>query len=845
MFFKLYKNIKNLIFNNLDFLKIKAGEYLPSIIILVGFALFFTHDIFTHKAFFTHPDLRLYYPYREWFVQELLHRHFPLWNPYWGIGLPAIEWATIPIDIYTPLEMIFGSQYHYYQAIQALFILLACFYVFLKLGFKPFISTAGSILFFMAPWVTYFYFYFFTATSYIANALLFLFIYQWFKTKNSKYLFFIAFTTIFSLFGTKFEYWFYQTAFYTFFSIFGGIIFSTENKFKTLKNIALPIFAMYTGLLCQSWQINIAINAMKLSGRTGDASFLNLFSLEMYKNLLLSISHSFLCNLILLGLLLYWSYIHKKNFLWKFLILALTLNWIFNGELIIILILFLLNPIFIGFMLALLVSLFVYKNFNKKELFKTTLLFLLLVFYWCRPGRGDLGELEILNKAPALFQVLLSFLFWFGCKQFWHNKLTKLAYFSMLFMFLAHYQGQIILSYLTGLLWIPTRDNYIIDFAMTVIAMTGLKSLTEAIDTENNENWFNSKIIAKYIPILSISIVIFSSANNFYYIHPLMIKTGNSLPYFADVNKMKKVIKNLSEDSELSRIFFDFSKWPDFGFNYGSASNLLEKTSQVQLYDSLIPKNYRDWCIYKNTGIKPEQNWSDYPNEYTDKTVATLPHKRTYGYNRTNIYISTVLAKPPFEKNALKSLGVNYLISMFPQDTTFSNTTIKDFDLENINERKDLKFPDINKSFYTAKIKNTLPRAFTLNVPEKAMPEFNKEMDLIINEHSIKAGTFDFPYNSANIEKYEPEKISITAKGGENKYLVLLDLYHPFWHAKIDGKETEVLQAFYIFRAVKVPSGNHNIEFYYKIPYFKESILISIFGFLGLLSVFIFKFHKK
>ena len=107
-----------------------------------------------------------------------------------------------------PLEMIFGPQYHYFQTLQSLLILLAGYYAFVKLGFKPMVAATGSLLFFMTPWVTYFYFYFLLGHSFIANILLFLFVYQWVKTEDYKYLFYIFVVTVFSMFGTKSEFWF-------------------------------------------------------------------------------------------------------------------------------------------------------------------------------------------------------------------------------------------------------------------------------------------------------------------------------------------------------------------------------------------------------------------------------------------------------------------------------------------------------------------------------------------------------------------------------------------------------------------------------------------------------------
>ena len=130
-----------------------AVKYFFPIIILTGFAFYFAYDIYTLKKCLTNVDIYTwYYPYRQWFSQRLLNGEFPLWNPYTGIGLPAELCATIPLDIYSAIEMVFGPQYHYFQLVQLIVLLAVGFYVFVRLGFTPLTATAGILLFFETGW---------------------------------------------------------------------------------------------------------------------------------------------------------------------------------------------------------------------------------------------------------------------------------------------------------------------------------------------------------------------------------------------------------------------------------------------------------------------------------------------------------------------------------------------------------------------------------------------------------------------------------------------------------------------------------------------------------------------
>ncbi len=65
------------------------------------------------------------------------------------------------------------------------------------------------------------------------------------------------------------------------------------------------------------------------------------------------------------------------------------------------------------------------------------------------------------------------------------------------------------------------------------------------------------------------------------------------------------------------------------------------------------------------------------------------------------------------------------------------------------------------------------------------------------------------------------QSLSIHCSG--DRILFLGDIYFPGWTAKIDGSPTDIVRADYLFRAVFVPKGDHDVEFAYN-PYALEAL---------------------
>jgi Bacterial membrane protein YfhO len=84
------------------------------------------------------------------------------------------------------------------------------------------------------------------------------------------------------------------------------------------------------------------------------------------------------------------------------------------------------------------------------------------------------------------------------------------------------------------------------------------------------------------------------------------------------------------------------------------------------------------------------------------------------------------------------------------------------------------------------------------------------------------------PYGDVQVVDYRNERVDVRAATDGGGYLVLTDAYYPGWKAYVDGKETRVLRADYLFRAVAVPPGEHLVEFRYQPQSFQIGRAISL-----------------
>lgn len=851
-----------------------------AVTLIAAFSVYFSYDILTGRRFLSQPDLANYYfPYRQWLVGELKQGHFPLWNPYWGLGQPTEWFLAIPLDLYTPFEILWGPAYQVFYLLQLVALLFAVHYAVRAMGCAPIPAAVAALTFFLIPNVTHWYFYFLLVPPYIANALCFVLVSRYVRRGDSMSLVYAFWAISLSMLGTKAEFWFQNAVLYVFYVAVAAVSCRRAQPLSALiVRGLLACGPLLLAVLSQAWQINMTWRFLALSGRTTPS----FDAFDLARILVESLVDSRLLPVLLIGVTT-WLLIGPPRPMWFpafglwavcFVGPALATPdpttaardlFAGSGELFAS---FARSPVAIGAALGLSLSTLLSRTLSWRREILSLTCFLVFVYYWCRPGPGDAyGEMAVIRTAPAVFAVLLSTLVWLGCRRVGREYWSTLAFLSAVFVLLIRDQGQVLLSYIVGVVWVPQRDSYLVDFPWAVLGGIGLNSIERRL---RQRQLFRRELPALrewrglMTPLSAIALVALalSLRPDPYFAHWMMDKAPPDYPYYAGVPEVRTIFRGLRE-SDTTRILIVNKPTKSQTFGYGEA--LLEKLGQVTLYSSSVPRNYRDWAFYQRTGRAPK-DWVGYNSAFTPQTLAKLPRREDLGLRNDLLYFYTVIARPALERNILQLMGVTYVV-MFKQ--SLDDPTVDFFDLDSratlqakldalgLQDVREMRagyyVPNHNpqQTFVTetmivGRLAGSLGRAFIVQaVSDTRLSEFSGEVSPRITPAGIRTTSFEFPIGSATIRRYESERVTVTARGAEDTYLVVTDLHYPFWHATVDGQAAEIVPAFSVFRGIKLPPGSHTVEFVYRLPRLYESIALSVVAVVSVCALHVLLWSRR
>src|SRR3989339_2997 len=332
---------------------------------------------------------------------------------------------------------------------------------------------------------------------------------------------------------------------------------------------------------------------------------------------------------------------------------------------------------------------------------------------------------------------------------------------------------------------VPARFILLVQFLTLIIAAYGIKSLQEKIPKIN-------------IPILQITLVIFTAANLFF--------------YWANYNPIGETKKWLTPP-ELANSIDSSQKWRIFSFASKQWNNVFTtKGWQNQDENYYFFRNSLDQNLNLLYGISQFSHFETLPTRRYDLQNLLLRNSITQKGEKINI--------TKRGQNILKQSNVRYLISpnkIESQGLSQVKSVSKDnfifylYELENPNSRTSLYY-DYKSVKTTGQYANLIEE---INPAQTVLLENIENLKLENGKGSISTIKIE--------EDYQSYKITTDKQG----IFVVSNSPYPGWEATIDNKKTTIHPANINSQAIIVPQGEHKVEFEYKPKSFLAGLIIS------------------
>jgi hypothetical protein len=131
--------------------------------------------------------------------------------------------------------------------------------------------------------------------------------------------------------------------------------------------------------------------------------------------------------------------------------------------------------------------------------------------------------------------------------------------------------------------------------------------------------------------------------------------------------------------------------------------------------------------------------------------------------------------------------------------------------------------------------RHVLPRAFVVPqaapLPDRplqtlAATDFRRRV--LLEESAPLDGEPGGDFRPATIRAYQPNRVMVKVDEGPPGYLVLADIWFPGWTCTVDGQPAAIHRADYLFRAVVLPAGAHEVVFTFAPTSYYWGKLISV-----------------
>ena len=177
---------------------------------------------------------------------------------------------------------------------------------------------------------------------------------------------------------------------------------------------------------------------------------------------------------------------------------------------------------------------------------------------------------------------------------------------------------------------------------------------------------------------------------------------------------------------------------------------------------------------------------------------------------------------PSYRSRLADLLGLRFIATSVP--VTDIDPNIKPGDLRFLVRTRDAYIYENPRTFPRVMF---VPRAevadFEAIVTTGAWPDFDPGQTVLLeslpaeepSDAAAKPGP-EVRQRKVRLASYENTEVVIEVESPEAGYLVLNDVWHPWWEAEVDDASVEVLKANVLFRAVKMPAGRHVVRFAFR-----------------------------
>jgi len=228
-------------------------------------------------------------------------------------------------------------------------------------------------------------------------------------------------------------------------------------------------------------------------------------------------------------------------------------------------------------------------------------------------------------------------------------------------------------------------------------------------------------------------------------------------------------------------------------------------------------------------GEAPQKLFDYFPMIYRIQSTCSCPCVSVLTLRRYDEFMDALLQNT----RLLNLAGVKYILTAREEpEEWWHNTLRKVYSKEGLNIYENL---------------DVMPRAFLVHRAEVPGSDeailallidydFDLSSSILLEDQSALARLESMARGSppteekdeVKIVQYQANRVVIETASSQAGFLFLSDTYYPGWRARLDGQEETIYRANYLFRAVRVPPGQHVVEFTFDPIAFKIGLAVAL-----------------